>query len=59
MNNLKDLVGESDDDNFGEEGAESESDEGEEEEGEEEFDDELDMAEGEEVNPPTNANPNL
>ena len=38
---------------------EGEEEEGEEEEGEEEFDDELDMAEGEEVNPPTNANPNL
>ena len=38
---------------------EGEEEEGEEEEGEEEFDDELDMAEGEEVNPPTNAHPDL
>ena len=51
MNNLKDLVGESDDDNFGEEGAESESDEGEEEEGEEESDDDEDDEEGDEEEP--------
>ena len=52
--------GDSEEEGEEEEGEEEEDDdEGEEEEGEEEFDDELDMAEGEEVNPPTNANPNL